>query len=283
MRAVLDQLAQKLDGGQAAAATVRRKRAVLFNAIEYAVELKLLTKNPIPSLKWKAPKPPKAIDKRVVVNPQQAARLLEAVRSQKPSGPRMVAFFAVMYYSAARPAEAVNLRKQDLSLLEEGWGELLLWESAPETGASWSETGTRRDRRALKHREKGDTRPVPCPPQLTALLHQHLREFGTDAEGFLFRGIREAGQLSESTYSRAWRQARKEALTAEEYASPLARRAYHLRHAAVSTWLNGGVPPTQVAEWAGHSVQVLLQTYAKCLAGQEDVARQRVEQALGQL
>ena len=40
-----------------------------------------------------------------------------------------------------------------------------------------------------------------------------------------------------------------------------------LRHAAVSTWLNGGVPPTQVAEWAGHSVAVLLRVYAKCIAG----------------
>lgn len=28
-------------------------------------------------------------------------------------------------------------------------------------------------------------------------------------------------------------------------ASPLARRPYDLRHAAVSTWLNGGVPPTR--------------------------------------
>jgi hypothetical protein len=126
MRAVLDRLAQKLDGSQAAAATVRRKRAVLFNAMEYAVELRLLPKNPILALKWKGPKPPKAIDKRVVVNPQQVARLLDAVCSQTPSGPRLVAFFAVMHYSAARPAEAVNIRKQDLSLPEEGWGELLL-------------------------------------------------------------------------------------------------------------------------------------------------------------
>lgn len=46
------------------------------------------------------------------------------------------------------------------------------------------------------------------------------------------------------------------------------------------TWLGAGVPPTQVAEWAGHSVAVLLQIYAKCLAGQEDAARRRIEAAL---
>jgi len=51
--------------------------------------------------------------------------------------------------------------------------------------------------------------------------------------------------------------------------------------ACVSTWLNGGVAPTRVAEWAGHSVAVLLQIYAKCIAGQEDMARKRIESALG--
>jgi integrase len=62
--------------------------------------------------------------------------------------------------------------------------------------------------------------------------------------------------------------------------SPLVARPYDLRHAAVSTWLNGGVPPTQVAQWAGHSVAVLLQVYAKCLDGQEAAALRRVEAAL---
>ena len=42
-----------------------------------------------------------------------------------------------------------------------------------------------------------------------------------------------------------------------------------------------GVPAPQVAEWAGHSVEVLLKVYAKCLDGQDAVARRRVEQALG--
>jgi integrase len=73
---------------------------------------------------------------------------------------------------------------------------------------------------------------------------------------------------------------RHAALTAEEYASPLARRPYDLRHAAVSTWLNAGVPPTQVAKWAGHSVTVLLQIYAKCLAGQEAIAQTWIEATL---
>ncbi|HKS50291.1 MAG TPA: hypothetical protein VJS67_00295 [Pseudonocardiaceae bacterium] len=61
--------------------------------------------------------------------------------------------------------------------------------------------------------------------------------------------------------------ARSTALTAEEATSSLARRPYDLRHAAVSTWLNGGVPAPQVAAWAGHSVDVLVRVYAKCISG----------------
>jgi hypothetical protein len=40
--------------------------------------------------------------------------------------------------------------------------------------------------------------------------------------------------------------------------SPLAKTPYDLRHVAVSRWLAAGVPVTKVAEWAAHSVEVLL-------------------------
>lgn len=46
------------------------------------------------------------------------------------------------------------------------------------------------------------------------------------------------------TYRRAWIRARQDALTAAGQASPLARLPYDLRHAYLSTWLNGGVDPT---------------------------------------
>ena len=80
---------------------------------------------------------------------------------------------------------------------------------------------------------------------------------------------------------RVWDEARRATLTDNEYASPLGRRPYDLRHAAVSLWLNAGVPATQVAEWAGHSVNVLLRVYAKCVYGQEEAAKGRISSALG--
>ncbi|MGV9777906.1 hypothetical protein [Streptosporangium sp. NPDC003464] len=75
--------------------------------------------------------------------------------------------------------------------------------------------------------------------------------------------------------------ARRSFLTAEEYASPLARRPYDLRHACLSTWLNSGVSAKQVAEWAGNSPKVLLSTYSKCLVGEAEVSLRRIIEALG--
>ena len=110
--------------------------------------------------------------------------------------------------------------------------------------------------------------------------------------GLIFTGI-QGGELASITYRRAWNRARHDVLTSAEHretcknpscqvvrASPLARRVYDLRHACVSTWLNGGVAPAQVAEWAGHSVAVLLRVYAKCIDGQDQVAKRRIEDAL---
>ncbi len=115
---------------------------------------------------------------------------------------------------------------------------------------------------------------------LTRILLDHLATFGTDQEGRLFRGER-GHHLAGVTYNRVWARARAIAFTPEQCGSPLARRPYDLRHAAVSTWLNGGVAPAQVAEWAGHSVEVPLRVDAKCLDDGERVALRRLGEALG--
>jgi integrase len=134
-------------------------------------------------------------------------------------------------------------------------------------------------------------RDVAVPPPLVALVDQHLDKFGAGPNGKLFvtrrgpggRYVPTAGQpIPNNTYTRVWRDARAKALTEAQQRSPLARVPYHLRHAAVSTWLNAGVPATQVVEWAGHSVQVLMRVYAKCIYGQDEAARRRIEAALAQ-
>ena len=121
---------------------------------------------------------------------------------------------------------------------------------------------------------------MPTPPPLTRLLRAHLRDFGGAPGGRVFAGV-QGGELASITYRRSWAKARRDTLSAAEAASPLAGRVYDLRHACVSTWLNGGITPAQVAEWAGHSVAILLKIYAKCLDGQDAIAKRRIEEALG--
>jgi len=284
-RRLLDQATGRLDGKNAAASTARRHRIILANAMDYAVELGLLETNPIRVLKWTAPKVSSQVDRRSVVNPRQARALLEAVRAQQPSGPRLVTFFAVMYYAGLRREEAINLSRDNVILPPhdrgDDWGELHIRGATPDAGSEWTDDGSPRERRQLKHRAEGDSRIVPIHPELTRLLREHLDKFATAPDGRLFGGIR-GGELPTITYRRAWIKARQTALTAAEQASPLARRPYDLRHACLSTWLNGGVYPTQVAEWAGHGVDVLLRIYAKCVVGQDELAKRRISEALRQ-
>ena len=49
----------------------------------------------------------------------------------------------------------------------------------------------------------------------------------------------------------------------------------------VSWRLNAGTPGPQVAEWAGHAVEVLYRIYAHCLEGDDDRWHDRMEDVLG--
>jgi integrase len=285
MREVLDALATKLDGKSAAATVYRRKRAVLFNMLSYAVERELLPDNPMTKVKRTAPKIVEEVDPRVVANPAQVRQLLTAVtyvgRRNRDRGAHLAAFFAVCYYAAARPAEGLALRERDCALPAQGWGELTLGESRPAAGKRWTDSGEVHDRRGLKHRGNKDVRLVPIPPILVSILREHLDRVGTGPDGRLFHAPT-GGVVSSSTYFRVWDEARRYALTPSQVASPLAGRPYDLRHAAVSLWLNRGVPAPEVAQRAGHSVDVLLKVYAKCIDGDRVKINKVVEDALAE-
>ncbi|WP_171075138.1 tyrosine-type recombinase/integrase [Nonomuraea basaltis] len=221
-----------------------------------------------------------AVDRRVVVNPRQARELLIAVTYVgRTRGPMLAAMFACMYFAGLRPGEALGLREQDCVLPAEGWGLITLVESRPQTKRRYTDTGRSYDVRGLKHRDDDETRPVPIPPELVAILCDHIKSFDTAPDGRLFY-TRGGGTVAVSAYCEVWRQARALALTPEQVASPLAGFPYDLRHAALSLWLNAGVHTPEVAERAGHTVAMLLKTYAKCIDGQREVANQRIEEAL---
>jgi integrase len=279
VRAALNACARRMDGKPAAATVVQRKRAILYNALGYAVERELLEYNPVDKVQWKAPAVAEAVDRRVVANTAQVESILSAMPDVHPRGGELVAFFGCLYYAGTRPSEAGNLRRSDCYLPENGWGRLDLAETAPQAGADWTDDGGTREIRGLKHRAKTEVRPVPIPPELVRLLRQHIERYGVTADGRLFRAAR-GGHLAQSFYGRLWRDGRAKALAPEQVASPLAGRPYDLRHAAVSLWLNGGVPATEVARRAGHGVAVLLKVYAGCIDGEEETVNRRIERAL---
>lgn len=279
-RTALEALALQLDGQPAASSTFRRKRAVFKHALGYALELGDLATNPLDRVKWRPPKQNGAVDRRVVVNPVQARELLTAVSYVGRSrGPRLRAMFACMYFAGLRPAEAAGLRRQDCELPATGWGLITLKKTRPQTNKRYTDSGETFDDRGLKHRDDDLVRPVPIPPELVAILRDHLDAFGTAEDGRLF--VTSGGRsFSGSAYAQVWKQARALALAPDQVESPLAARPYDLRHAAVSLWLNAGVHAPEAAERAGHGVDVMLRVYAKCIDGQRDVANQRIEDAL---
>lgn len=294
LRTALQRLERNIDGSPASANTVRLRRGALRGAIRYAMEQKppLLDADPLTAVAVKKRKQTvRQVDPRSVVNPIQGRMLVHAVEHVGKPGPPLVAFFGCMYYAALRPEEVCSLRKANLSLPTPKWnkkkkefeyesGTLFVENARPEVGAEWSDNGTASEDRSLKHRDDDEGREVPCPPELTALLLRHLDLFGTASDGRLFRGARDGGRVGSTVYGRVWARARGLVFTPEVASGPLAKRPYDLRHAAVSTWLNGGVQPTRVAKWAGHSVRVLLDVYAKCIDGGEKADRDRIEKIL---
>jgi integrase len=280
VRLALAACATTLAGKPAAGSTQRRKRSVFYNALGYAVELGRLGSNPVDRIQWTAPAVAATVDRRVVVSPAQAGTLLTAAGQLGQRGEHLKTFFATLYYAALRPSEAVMLREADLHLPKTGWGRIVLSASASRAGRAWTDEGTARQERGLKHRASNETRTIPIPPVLVRLLHVHIKRFGTTPDGRIFQTAR-GGILQDSGYNEVWDQARREALTPAQYRSPLGRRPYDLRHAAVSLWLNSGVPATEVARRAGHGVAVLLKIYAHCIDGQATAANQRIADALG--
>jgi integrase len=279
LRRVLGACARTQKGKPAAATTARRKRSVLYNAVGYAVEQRLVDANPIDRIQWKAPEVAETVDRRVVASPAQARALLAAVRAQGPRGEHLEAFYGCLYYAALRPSEAVALHETDCNLPVRGWGRIDLAGSAPRAGRDWTDHGTARQARGLKHRAANEIRSIPIPPALVKLLRVHLKRYGTTGDGRIFRTAR-GGIIQDSAYSAVWQNARATALSPAQHASPLARRPYDLRHAAVSLWLNAGVPATEVARRAGHSVAVLLKVYAHCIDGQANAVNNRINDAL---
>ncbi|WP_275464635.1 tyrosine-type recombinase/integrase [Streptomyces noursei] len=272
--AVLHALDARLDGTPAAASPVKRYRRVLNVVLRYGIRQNVLADNSLPKGRDEnaAPKISGAVDKRSLLSPGQVAALLVWIASRPRTGHRLTAFFVTLYYAGHRPEEAVARRVEDAVLPSTGWGELRVHSAAPEGGKQWTDDVEVHETRDLKGRASLGTRTVPVPPALTSILHTLVAQDQLTGGDLFFPGEK-GGLLAGSVYRRAWDKARTAVLTEREYSSPLGKQVYDLRHAC----LNHGIPPAQVAEWAGNSVPVLLSTYARCITGQTVEPQQRIE------
>src|SRR5687768_5039450 len=102
------------------------------------------------------------VDRRAMVNPNQATQLLAAVRRIHPS---LEAYFACLPRRPQASGSTVRKRR-DLRLPDHGWGSLLLVDSTPSASSSWTDTARTDEDRQLKHRARRETRLVPAPPEL---------------------------------------------------------------------------------------------------------------------
>ncbi|MFZ3570484.1 hypothetical protein ACOKM5_26475 [Streptomyces sp. BH097] len=181
-----------------------------------------------------------------------------------------------------RPEEAVAMRVSDVRLPDadatDQWCELLIHRATPEVGRQWTDTGEIHEVRDLKGRAEGDTRTVPGHPALTRILRTHIEAEELNPGDLLFQG-EQGGILAGSLIRRAWRSARAAVLAPHVFDSPTGKRVYDIRHTRLTKWLNDGIPPAQVADWAGNSVPVLLATYARCVEGQLPDLKKRLEAA----
>ncbi|MCK1812720.1 site-specific integrase [Streptomyces sp. XM4011] len=276
-RKALDGLKRRLDGTTAASISIRRKRAIFYNALEYAIEAGRLAENPIHKVKWSLPDPvDEVLDPATVPNPKLARELLSAVRAQGARGRRLHAFFGCLYYGTARPAEGVGLDRAGCrSLPKRGWGLLAYQRTRPRVGAAWTNSGQAHDDRGLKKRSRKAVRLVPIPPELVAMLRWHIEAYGFAPDGRLFRTNRN-GLLQDTGYGEVWERARRAVLPPHLLDTDLAKGPSSLRPAGLSGQLSAGVAPQTVAQRAGHSVEVLLRVYARFIHDTDEDANRRI-------
>ena len=121
-------------------------------------------------------------------------------------------------------------------------------------------------------------RDRPAPPGIPrGRVDRHLAQYvpvGADAYAFTTPTGR---RLNMSNFQRSvWAPARA-AVFAD--GDPLrGARRHDLRHAAITAWLNTGVPLKTAQAWSGHrTASVLLDTYLGVIQGDQGVAVERFE------
>ncbi|MGH3310502.1 MAG: hypothetical protein ACRDP3_07935 [Streptomyces sp.] len=181
--------------------------------------------------------PQLAIEESALLFPEQIRSLLEWTRENTGGQTPVYPFLAPMAGAALLPGEAVALRVDDVTLLEGGFGEMLV-------GA-------------------GEGRKVPVTPGLSDLLRNWIRRAGLKLDDPLFSGEGNRS-LSSAVYRQVWAQAREAVLRPDEAEAGLGEHVTSLRDSCLEKWLKAGVPAWSVAEWAGLNPSWLALRFPHC-------------------
>ena len=266
-RSLLGEIDRRLgvgDAGQVLSpASASRFRKVARACIRRAVELDVLAADPWPPApkgrsRRKAARVHRGVDVRRLPDPVTMVRVMEAIPSHQPSSRMYQVMVAVMYYAGLRPSEVVMLRPAALHLPHEGWGRI----DVLEADISFDEPGE----------PKTGERSIPIPEVLVAMLRDWIATKQIGEHELMFR-TRNDNRPTHSNWARTWQRALRQT-------GHKSLRVYDIRHAAATTWLGAGVPLGEVARRMGHSVETLVSTYVGALTGDEQVANQRIDDAL---
>ena len=117
-------------------------------------------------------------------------------------------------------------------------------------------------------------RVVPIPPVLAEALGRHFENTSfADAEDLVFSSSTGKPVAHANWIKRIYDPAWLRASAAAEGRFPQRCKWHSLRHFAISTWIEKGVPIKQVQQWAGHgTASMTLETYGHLFDASEDSA-----------
>jgi integrase len=130
--------------------------------------------------------------------------------------------------------------------------------------------------RPLKFRKQGEYRDIPLPQYVSDAIDKHVAEFGTTADGYLFKGRRHK-HVVRNSYQQDFRRSAKAAGLTKEFVP------HSLRHVLASTALAKGIPITEVSRWLGHkSIEVTHRIYGHLVPSSWDRARHVLDEAFAE-
>lgn len=181
-----------------------------------------------------------------------------------------------------RPGEAVELRVRNLTITNGHPTAVTVRGTHAEVPDRFLLDGETR-RRPLKGRGHRASRTIPVFTGLRPVLARHVKAYTDGRDAARVFSNTAGSKINLSNFHRdIWDAARTATFPAD---SPLRQvRRHDLRHAAITAWLNAGVPLKTCQAWSGHAaVSVLLDTYLGATRGDDQLGQTRVDAALNYL